>query len=197
MMNVVNFSPATGRGLPVPGRRAFTLIELLVVIAIIAILAAMLLPALAGAKEKSKRAACLSNIRQLAIGTMLYANDNEQKIPDATRSTVGRGADSFTSQVGPEIGRYWTNTYGEKVLDCPNLYPIATPRGDEVAVWLGYHFLGGHQGTPWNGGLDPWESPRKMTDNPGLVLGNYSGRFGGLREERSAVESAAEVFEDG
>jgi prepilin-type N-terminal cleavage/methylation domain-containing protein len=152
----------------------FTLIELLVVIAIIAILASMLLPALAGAKEKSKRTACINNIRQLAIGTMLYGNDNEQKIPNARRTgwEIGRGEDSFTSQVGPELGRYWTNNYGEKVLDCPNLYPIANPRGDEVAMWLGYHFLGGHQGTPWGvgAGLDPWISPQRLTDSPSLVL---------------------------
>jgi prepilin-type N-terminal cleavage/methylation domain-containing protein/prepilin-type processing-associated H-X9-DG protein len=64
-------------------RRGFTLIELLVVIAIIAILAAILFPVFAKAREKARQASCLSNIKQLSLGIMQYVQDYDERLPAA------------------------------------------------------------------------------------------------------------------
>jgi prepilin-type N-terminal cleavage/methylation domain-containing protein/prepilin-type processing-associated H-X9-DG protein len=80
----------TDRAAPPPSR-GFTLVELLVVIAVVAILAAILLPALASAKERSKGTACLSNLRQIGIAIQAYSDDNFGDIP------FGPKAPAFTS----------------------------------------------------------------------------------------------------
>lgn len=71
-------------------RRAFTLIERLVVIAVIGILAALLLPALDGAKARSKGAACLSQLRQIGIASLAFADENNQRLPAATMPNTNR-----------------------------------------------------------------------------------------------------------
>ena len=120
-------------------RKGFTLIELLVVIAIIAILASMLLPALAKAKEKSQRTFCVNNNKQIALAMMLYTGDNNDTMPwsnwgwthtgwlykpvnpgpGGTVPSIKTGINSTNQILAYQGGQYWTYLKNIKVYRCP------------------------------------------------------------------------------
>jgi prepilin-type N-terminal cleavage/methylation domain-containing protein len=123
--------------------RAFTLIELLVVIAIIAILAALLMPALSAAKQRAWTAQCLSNLHQIGIGMKIYAGDNNGFYPESggtiawNQSDPGTHSSSWMQQIVSYVGN--TNVYhcpGNARLPAANQSPFNYFNGVRAAYIL-------------------------------------------------------------
>jgi prepilin-type N-terminal cleavage/methylation domain-containing protein len=159
---------------------AFTLIELLVVIAIIAILAALLLPALAAAKEKGKRAVDKSNMRQAILSVHMYGHDFQDKVPSG-RDDNGEWHSIRISSVSYSNLIAYTGNF--KIFDCPNYTFGAQPPYDgRWGYLIGYNYLCDANMSSWSK-TSPyyWVSIQKLTSSPtNWVLADANHWGGGL-----------------
>jgi len=135
--------------------RAFTLIELLVVIAIIAVLMAILMPALNRAREQGKRAACLNNLKQMALAWNVYADENDNKIVNGNTSTGGHNKDGTCWVYWPG----WSATEERQIEElkrgllfayCPNITLYKCPTGirGEVVTYAIVDSMNGYDAIP-------------------------------------------------
>jgi type II secretory pathway pseudopilin PulG len=146
------------------------LIELLVVIAIIAILASLLLPALAGSKERARRTSCKSSMRQFIFAVYMYGDDNEDKVPSgaSNKSAEDDHLPVLCTATSNAIVQY---SGSERIAHCPSfndwflrIEASRTPDEREYGAIIGYNYHGGHINTPWPAfsGNNEWISPQRF-----------------------------------
>lgn len=152
-------------------RRGFTLIELLVVIAIIAILAAILFPVFAKAREKAKQASCLSNTKQIGLAILQYAQDYDETYPPG--ALIGP-APADNNEWFEVIGPYIKNT---QVLQCPSQSSTALGYGWNYQNF-GYYY--GSHGSGWATPIGAVEQPAEtiiIGDNPDNGMYGAGSRY--------------------
>ena len=165
-------------------RNKFTLIELLVVVAIIGILASMLLPSLASARNKAKVAVCKSNMKQVGVAAANYMTDSPLPHPpifrDATGDHSNEGFLSDRGKAGPGNPALWTDPYldnEENIFFCPLVstnkeYKIS-PRDDESAyMWGTSVYLFGKA----KNGSDPYSHLRTGGQAGGISISNVNDK---------------------
>ncbi|MHB8996304.1 MAG: DUF1559 family PulG-like putative transporter [Armatimonadota bacterium] len=148
-------------------RRGFTLIELLVVIAIIAILAAILFPVFAKAREKARQSSCLSNIKQISLGMLQYAQDYDEVMLRAT-TKWGAGTNDYYSWMWV-LQPYIKNT---QIMTCPSATASGWNGANNTTQNTGYGLLISIAGSYALGSLKTPASTVMLADAGTLSNGN-------------------------
>lgn len=143
-------------------RSGFTLIELLVVIAIIAILAAILFPVFARAREKARQTSCLSNVKQMGIGVMMYVQDYDEVMPPYLIQNVTRGPELPVISGANYL--YWMDTIlpyvkNWQIYVCPSGGSYAGTTRDYAGCYGANYLLWTHWGTSFRTSLAEIEEP--------------------------------------
>ena len=139
---------------PAGDTRGFTLIELLVVIAIIAVLMAILMPALNRARLQGKRAACMGNLKQLTLAWIMYADENDDKIPYANPNSDG-WVEWVSNIDAPQQQKLEGLKRGTLYEYCPNVKAYCCPTGirGEVVTYAIMDAMNGYSGHSWSDGM--------------------------------------------
>jgi prepilin-type N-terminal cleavage/methylation domain-containing protein len=160
----------------------FSLVELLVVIAVIAILAALLLPALGRAKASAKRAHCLNNVRQISLGLHLYATDNGDTLPDAPNLTwneleTNHGFIFYQRLLKPYLGLPGASPPPDKLFACPaDKFYYDFPVPNHVSQSLSAQPNTDHSSYGFIGG-----NPQTMPKPPAFLNQDSYGGLGGCK----------------
>ncbi len=161
-------------------RNGFTLIELLVVIAIIAILAAMLLPSLAKAREKALQATCLSKLKNLHLATMMYHDDFGQ-FPLNWYSGVGGTKNIWYAQINPYIAKTSSEWTGSDVYWCPADENRGNAYFTNIALSYGMNAEINSSGGSAQDNPDLREGLQSIEDHSNTVLfGDSTGQSSGI-----------------